>query len=176
MLKPTAFRPTYIFITAFNQFAIEAIKHSAFDYLLKPVDRDELRASISRYKEEAGSNVALERIETLLQALQEDKIMFSSRTGNLYLKPDDIAYCKADGNYTTLFLATKKEQTVTINLGRLIKILPSAQFAKISRSLIINKRYLSEINRKERTCILLVKDESIILNISPRYISRLTIH
>ena len=174
MLKTSAFRPAFIFITAYNQFAIEAIKHAAFDYLLKPVNMDELRASIERYKEESDKKTTLGRIENLLLALQEEKISFNSRSGTLYLYPDDIAYCKADGNYSTLYLVGKSAQTVTMNLGRLETHLPVGRFAKISRSLIINKSYLSEIKRKEKTCKLLVENELIILNIAPKYINRLT--
>ncbi len=174
MLKPTIFRPAFIFITAYNQFAIEAIKHAAFDYLLKPVDMEELRSSIERYKEEVGNKTELGRIENLLLSLQEEKISFSSRSGTLYLYPDDITYCQADGNYTTLYLVGKSPQTVTMNLGRLEANLPTARFAKISRSLIINKRYLSEIKRKEKKCSLLVENELISLNIASKYISRLT--
>lgn len=174
MLKVTPYKPTIIFITAYNQFAIEAIKHAAFDYLLKPVDIDELKETIRRYREELSSRATLGRIENLLQALQEEKIRFSSRTGTIYINPADIIYCRADGNYSDLYLTGNGKQTVTMNIGRLEEELPKARFAKISRSMIINRQYLTEINRRDRMCKLKVNDESISLDISPKYINLLS--
>ena len=106
-LKASKYSPAVIFITAYNQFAIDAIKHAAFDYLLKPVDIDELKRSIVRYKEEVRSKSTLSRIENLLQALQEEKIRFNARTGTIYINPAEIVYCQADGNYSDLYLSDK---------------------------------------------------------------------
>lgn len=174
-LKETPYDPSIIFVTAYNQFAIEAIKHSAFDYLLKPVDIDELKQSIRRYKSDVKAMSSLSRIENLLQALQQEKLKFSSRTGSIFLNPADIIYCQADGNYTDLFMAGGAKQTVTMNIGRMEILLPHNQFKKISRSIIINKQYLSEINRKEKVCKLCVNNESISLKIPSKYISLLNL-
>ncbi len=172
-LKRAQIQPAIIFVTAYNQFAIDAIKHAAFDYLLKPVDIDELKLSIQRYRDEVMTKASLGRIENLLLSLQQEKLKFSSRTGTLYLNPSDIIYCQADGNYTDLMLTENKKQTVSINLGRLAEILPGNLFKKISRSLIINSQYLTEMNRKEKACKLKVGDSCIELKISSKYISSL---
>jgi two-component system LytT family response regulator len=172
-LKESEHTPSIIFVTAYNQFAIKAIKHAAFDYLMKPVDVDELRQSIVRFKKERHAQASLSRIENLLQALQEEKLCFNSRTGSVYLNPADIVYSEADGNYSILHLFDRKKITLTINIGRLLESLPPMKFSKISRSLIINKQYLSEVNRKEKTCILKVNDEEIRLNLSSRYLQSL---
>ncbi len=172
-LKGGSTIPTVIFITAYDQFAIEAIRHAAFDYLLKPVDIDELKASIQRYKDQVRDHAPLSRIENLLQALQEEKIRFSTRSGTLYLNPSDIVYCQAGGNYSDLHLADGEQQTVTMNIGRLEELLPPARFSKINRSVIVNRQYLSEIRRKERVCTLKTKAGEISLGISPRYIQLL---
>lgn len=172
-LKTSRYNPTIIFITAYNQFAIGAIKHAAFDYLLKPVDIDELKRSISRYKEEVRSKSTLSRIENLLVALQEEKIRFSARTGTVYINPAEIIYCQADGNYSDLFMTGREKQTITINIGKLEKMLPDSKFIKISRSLIINKQFLVEVNRKERQCTLKVNDDYITLNVPAKYIAML---
>ena len=169
-LRKYNLNPTIIFITAYNQFAIEAIKHAAFDYLVKPVDIDDLKQSIERYKVERKSTDCLGRIENLLQALQEEKLKFSTRTGTTYINPAEIIYCQADGNYTDLYLTGDEKQTVTINIGRLEYILPETKFMKINRSVIINKQFLTEINRKDKKCILCVNDEEISFCIPPKYI------
>jgi DNA-binding LytR/AlgR family response regulator len=172
-LKTLGLNPTIIFVTAYNHFAIEAIKHSAFDYLVKPVDIDDLKKSIERYKVERKSDTCLARIENLLQALQVEKLRFSTRTGYIFINPAEIIYCQAEGNYTDLYLTTEEKQTVTINIGRLEQILPNSKFSKINRSVIINKQYLTEINRKEKKCILRVNDEEILFCVPAKYIGLL---
>lgn len=172
-LKGIKLNPAIIFVTAYNQFAISAIKHAAFDYLLKPVDIDELKQSLQRYKEDVRAAATLSRIENLLQALQEEKIRFSSRTGTIYINPAEIIYCRADGNYSDLYLTGRDKQTVTLSIGRLEDLLPAPRFMKISRSLIINRQYLAEVNRKEKVCKLEVNDECLELNVSAKYIQKL---
>lgn len=170
-IKELGLNPTIIFVTAYNHYAIDAIKHAAFDYLVKPVDIDDLKNSIDRYKEERKSNTSLARIENLLQALQVEKLKFSTRTGYIFINPAEIIYCQADGNYTDLYLTTEEKQTVTVNIGRLEHLLPPAKFSKINRSVIINKQYLTELNRKERQCILKVNDEEISFSVPSKFLS-----
>ncbi len=172
-IKELDMNPAIIFITAYNQFAIEAIKHAAFDYLVKPIDIDDLTQTIERYKVDRKAAVSLDRIENLLQALQVEKLKFSTRSGYIFVNPAEIIYCQAEGNYTDLFLSSGEKQTITINVGRLEHILPNTKFSKISRSVIINKQFLTEINRKDKKCILRVNDENISFCVPPKYISAL---
>ncbi len=172
-IKNLELNPTIIFVTAYNQYAIEAIKHAAFDYLVKPVDIDDLTETIERYKVDRKAAVSLDRIENLLQALQVEKLRFSTRSGYIFVNPAEIIYCQAEGNYTDLYLSTEEKQTITINVGRLEHILPNSKFSKINRSVIINKQFLTEINRKEKKCILRVNDENISFYVPPKYISGL---
>jgi two-component system LytT family response regulator len=165
--------PTIIFITAYNQYAIEAIKYAAFDYLVKPVDIDDLEKSIERYKKERNSAPSLDRIENLLQALQEEKLKFSTRTGFIFINPSEIIYCQAHHNYTDLIMTNDKKHTVIVSIGRIKNKLSEAKFIKINRSVIINKQYLTEINRKEKKCILRVNDEDISFCMPKKYISEL---
>jgi len=174
-IKELDINPAIIFITAYNQFAIEAIKHAAFDYLVKPVDIDDLTQTIERYKVDRKAAGSLDRIENLLQALQVEKLKFSTRSGYIFVNPAEIIYCQAEGNYTDIFLASGEKQTITINIGRLENILPNTKFSKINRSVIINKQFLTEINRKDKKCILRVNDENISFCVPPKYINELDI-
>ncbi len=172
-LREYNLNPTIIFITAYNQYAIEAIRHAAFDYLVKPVDIDDLEKSIERYKRERKSAASLDRIENLLQALQEEKLKFSTKTGSVFINPTEIIYCQAHHNYTDIYLTNDKKQTVTTNLGRIENMLPQTKFKKINRSVIINKQYLTEINRKDKKCVLRVNDDDITFCMPRKYISEL---
>ena len=165
--------PTIVFVTAFNEYAIEAIKHSAFDYLVKPVDIDDLQETIARYNAERNKNELSDKIENLLKCLNKEKIRFDTREGIIYLYPDDITYCKADGNYTYIYCnRDEPPRIITMNIGNLAKLLPE-NFIRISRSLIINKIYLFEINRKARRCKLLTNSGYLTFEISRKYIKQI---
>ncbi len=147
--------PGIIFVTAFNQYAIDAIRSSAFDYLLKPVDPGELEAAISRFiktRETDSEN----RYESLLDKIPpHGKIKFNTNSGFILLRPEEIIYIKADWNYSEIFLDNERQELVTTNLGSLEKLLPTGFFYRVSRSTIINLTYLSKVNRKKRTVLLL---------------------
>jgi DNA-binding LytR/AlgR family response regulator len=161
--------PTIVFVTAFNEYAIEAIKHSAFDYLVKPVDIDDLQETISRYNAEKNRIELSDKIEDLLKCLNKEKIRFDTREGIFYMYPDDILYCKADGNYSYVYCNREESpRLISMNIGNLTKLLPD-NFLRISRSLIINKIYLFEINRKARQCKLLTNSGYLTFDISRKY-------
>lgn len=146
-------RPQIIFVTAFNEYAISAIHHSAFDYLLKPINPDDLQASIDRFRRYRADSDVLERLENLLRQLKHEKIRFNNRTGFIYIDPDEIIYCEADGNYTNIYLDRDQKENITQNLGS-VEGMMNDQFIKISRSTIINLKYLSRVCRKSRICFL----------------------
>ena len=162
--------PTIVFVTAFNEYAIEAIKHSAFDYLVKPVDIDDLQETLSRYNAEKNQNELSNKIEDLLKCLNKEKIRFDTREGIIYMYPNDITYCKADGNYSYIYCNREEPpRLITINIGNLTKLLPD-NFLRISRSLIVNKIYLFEINRRSRQCKLLTNSGYLAFDVSRKYI------
>lgn len=165
--------PVIIFVTAFDKFAIQAIKHSAFDYLVKPIDVDDLQMCISRYKAEVNRERFNDKIESLLTNLPLKNIKFNTREGFVYINPNEIFYCIADRNYTDIYLtATGQKQTVTIHLGALIDILPH-NFVRINRSTIINKNFLKEVNRKTRKCRIVCDSDEMIFDIPKSYIKLL---
>jgi DNA-binding LytR/AlgR family response regulator len=164
-----------IFITAYEKYAIRAIKASAFDYLLKPVKKKELLASLKRLSEKVDSERINDRFSELMHHLSDQKkIKFKNRNGFSMIDPDDILYCQADSNYTILELDTGKKLIISINLGKVEEILPQQGFCRISRSVIVNLKYLTQVDRKTQTCIL-VNKSSLTLSISRKYMRHLEI-
>ncbi len=109
-----------IFVTAYNQYAIKAIKSAAFDYLLKPVDRNELFRSIERYRQKKTDASSTGKMELLLEQLtKKKKIKLNTRTGYMLMDPNHIFYCEADSNYTIIHLTNGTCETSTLNLGKL---------------------------------------------------------
>jgi two-component system LytT family response regulator len=165
--------PTVIFVTAFDKYAIEAIKHAAFDYLVKPVDVNDMQLCISRYKAEESHKHFTEKIENLLTNISKKKVKFNTREGFVFIDIDEIISCIAARNYTNIYLSYDNEkQTVTMNLGRLLEMLP-ANFIRINKSTVINKNFLKEVNRKTKKCKLVHNAKEYIFDIPKSYIKQL---
>ncbi len=166
-------QPEIIFITAYEKYAVRAIKFSAFDYLLKPVKKKELVLSLSELAKKIESSDIKDRFNTLIYQLSDHKkLKFKNRTGFYMIDPDDIIYCKADSNYTILKLDSGKEFTVSMNLGKVEELLPDLCFIRVSRSTIINIHFLTMVDRKTMTCEL-VNEEAYVLSISRKYLKGL---
>jgi DNA-binding LytR/AlgR family response regulator len=160
-----------VFVTAYAEFAINAMKVAAFDYLLKPVIMSELQDTILRYRATRYKEDSLSNHEPLpVQTSRLCKLKFNTRTGYILVTPSEIMYCEADVNYTTLYFAKDKRELITINLGKIEEILVHHSFYRISRSILINQQYLTKADRLKKQCILEKADERIVLDISPAHI------
>jgi len=147
--------PVVIFVTAFDKYAIEAIRHAAFDYLLKPVEKDELARVVNRLIHTPVDVDNREMFKTLLEIVnQKKKIKLSTSGGFVLVDTEDILYVEADWNYSDIFFDETTKHMVTINLGALEKMLPEADFCRISRSILINVNYLTKVNRLKRLAYL----------------------
>lgn len=137
--------PFIVMVTGFDNFGLEALKSGAFDYLLKPVDPGELLKVIGRYRQ---------KMMRLQQPEPVQKIRFNTLGGFILINPDDILYCKAEANYTDIYLTGNQKYTISLNIGTIEKTLEKPRFFRISRSIIINLKYLTEINRGKRLVTL----------------------
>ena len=145
----------YIFITAHDEYAIRAVGASAFDYLLKPVDPEELARAIERFRVEWKQKLLNDHIDALLSDLGIGKrLKLNTRTGFLVIDPRDIIYCMADGNYTEIVFANERREIISSNLGSMEKELSDDGFFRVSRSALINLRYLTHVDTKSGFCRL----------------------
>jgi two-component system LytT family response regulator len=158
-------RPGIVFVTAYEQYALKAIKNRAFDYLLKPVNRKELKQCIQKYisiREDAASFVT----KTGKQLSQEKiiRVKVSTRTGTLFVNPQNIIYCRADGNYT-IICTVEKELLCSMNIGKMRELLPETSFIRIGRSLILNLEHISRLDRRQSTVTLVHQGDSVTVKI-----------
>ncbi len=145
--------PAIIFVTAYDQFAVSAIKQAALDYILKPVDREKLRETIARFKQKQQQEDFGKKIEHFFsQYLHPHKMKFNTRSGFIIINPADIIYCQAEGNYTEIFMINGEREVITTNLGKIEKDLPDSSFYRVSRSHIVNINYILRVDRKNRFC------------------------
>jgi len=136
-----------IFVTAYSQYAIQAIRFSAFDYLLKPVDTTELKHAVSRYLQHGKrSTDTASRYDHLMQNMRtNDSSQFTlsirNLDGTIFLALQDIIWCEADGNYTCFHLADKKRIVASRPLGEFESLLDSRQFYRVHKSFIVNRSH-----------------------------------
>lgn len=153
-LEKTSVKPLVIFVTAFNDYVIQAIRAAAFDYLLKPVDLTELAVAVER----AINKINLKKEESsyacLLELYSDKKIRFNSTGGFIMMDPKEIIFVQADWNYSEIHTNRNKFELVTMNLGSIEQLLPSIDFVRINRSVIVNLKYLVRVQRLKRICIL----------------------
>jgi two-component system, LytTR family, response regulator len=166
-LSALRIRPTIVFVTAYDEYAIQALRLSAFDFLLKPVDPDELDKVIQRFESEKIQEVFDRKIAKLLMNLyREDKIRLNNRAGFILIDPREIIYIQADGNYSEIIMSSMKKEFVTQNLGTLVEMLPGDSFFRTSRSCLINLAFLKRLDRKSRKCELEHNGETFTIHVS----------
>ncbi len=143
-----------IITTAYNQYAIQAFKANAVDYLLKPVDPDDLVQAIERVKVRQQNNLSTKNIETVLDKLVKNsmerhkKVPLSLSNKILLVEPNDILYCKSDGSYTTVFMKNGEDHLVSKNIKHIEELLPKDIFIRIHKSYIINLNEVEELIRQ----------------------------
>jgi two-component system LytT family response regulator len=164
-----------VFVTAYDQYAIKAIKNQAFDYLLKPMNRKELKQCITRFIERREEDLAIKGPSKVLDFTGRiTRIRVNTRTGTLFINPADILFCKAEGNYTTVFTG-KKHYLCSMNLGKVEELLPKNGFIRVGRSHIINYEHITMLDRKECSIILARDGESVKVKIPRQHLKDLDI-
>ena len=139
-----------IFITGFDNKAIKAIKMGALDYLLKPIDEDELKIALEK---------AIDNVENLHQSLspvmtgvasqfykgekKEHIVLRTSDTIHL-VKLDRLMYCKSEGNYTTFYLDGQSSILISKPLKYAVELLPDLNFVRCQQSYIVNTKYITK--------------------------------
>jgi len=168
-------KPGIVFVTAYEQYAIQAIKNHAFDYLLKPVNRKELKLCVLKFIESRKTKTLPERHLNSIDPVEKiTRIRVNTRTGTVFINPYTILYCKADGNYTTICTGDK-QYLCSMNLGKVGEQLPGNGFIRVGRSYIINFEYITLLDRKEGQITLSRDNESVTIKIPRQHLKDLDI-
>ncbi len=172
MLQQLAFRNfDLIFVTAYDHFAIKAIRYSALDYLVKPVVPEDLIAAIERSVEKRNIPSANSQLELLLENIGIGKKKFKrialpSSEGIQFVRIDDIIYLEASINYTHLYVKDNHKYTVSRTLKDFEDMLPPEIFLRIHNSYIINKDYVEKYIRGDGGQVILTN--GTLLDVSKR--------
>ncbi len=138
-----------IFTTAYEKYAVQAFKFSALDYLLKPIDADDLKQAVTRLIEKNPTIETTQKLETLLGNFYGagKRICVPVVNGLVVLKVDDIVRCESDINYTTIFMKDKQKLTVAKILKDFEEMLSEYNFFRIHNSHLINLAYIKSYNK-----------------------------
>ena len=155
-----------IFTTAHSEYAIDAIKQSALDYLLKPIDHIELHSAIKKYQKKTEYKSELDRIRLVLENIDSGnhlhpKIAFPTEDGYKLIKSNNIQYCRAEGNYSRIFLIDGNSFILARTLKKIEEQLPSHFFLRIHKSYLVNLNYAKEYINTNGNYLTLINNERL---------------
>lgn len=143
-----------IFATASDQHAIKAIKYSACDYLLKPIDIEELKAAVNKVVAKKSTTPSMENLQFLIQHLKRADENFQKitlPTGNAYeiVNIKDIVRCEADGSYTNFYLSDKRKLMISAGLKHYEELLPENDFIRVHHHHLINMNHVMRFLKED---------------------------
>jgi two-component system LytT family response regulator len=151
-----------IFITAHEEFAIKAIKFSALDYLLKPVDTTELKAALEKAIEAVDDKKEPSQFDALqnnIQPTEKRRLVLKTQESVHVVELDQIIRCEADRNYTSFFLKDNKKILVSKTLKEYETLLSAHNFLRVQQSHLINIDYVDRYDKKNGGAVVM-KDGS----------------
>jgi len=166
LLSKLAYRDFDLIITtAYDSYALQAFKESAIDYLLKPVDSDDLIKSIEKVKTNKGKNLLGKELFNALEQFSAkpsfDKIALPLAGKTIFILPQEILYCKSDGNYTEVYFKSKKREILSKKLKDVEAILNNTLFCRVHNSYVVNINYIKEFVRTDGLHLILDDNTNI---------------
>jgi len=139
-----------IFVTAYDQYAIDAFQYASIDYLLKPVNITKLQKSVDRVRQRLNEKTSALNYQLLLDQIKkqdasDQRIQLSSATEQYMVRYNDILYCIADGSYTFVCMTNGKKFHASKNLKQFAAELPASVFFRIHNGHLINMNHVSKI-------------------------------
>ncbi|QHT70580.1 response regulator transcription factor [Rhodocytophaga rosea] len=155
-----------IFVTAHDQYAIKAIRFSALDYLLKPVDIDDLRVALEKVKERLHHKNAQHQYQSVLHNIQHkagkiERLAVPTQEGIEFFNTADIIFCEAEGSYTQLILTQKRKQLVSRNLKDFESLLADSGFCRVHHTYLINLRHVHKYIRGEGGYVIMTDNHHV---------------
>jgi len=134
--------PAVIFVTAYDEYAVNAFNANAVDFLLKPYDTNRFLAALGKVRKSAGNGNS--KVTTLAETVRRDRFVIRADGRYIMLKPREIEYVEAAGNYLQLHLSDRAF-TVRETMASLESRLDNQRFVRIHRSTLINLDHVKEL-------------------------------
>ena len=156
-----------IFTTAYDQYAIKALKINALDYLLKPIDPDELRSALDKFIEDQiiTTDEQISHLNQFKSNQLTDTIALSTNKGLIFIKTKDIMYFEADGSYTHVILSNGESYLVSKSLANFEEVLEDIPlFFRSHKSNLVNLNFIKQYIRGEGGELIMQNNKSIVLS------------
>ncbi|MEO8962889.1 MAG: LytTR family DNA-binding domain-containing protein [Ginsengibacter sp.] len=148
-----------IFVTAYEQYGIKAVKFAAIDYLLKPIDIEELKNAVKKAVEKIEQGSQNNQLKNLMQLLQENqkehRIALPSAHEIRYVKPSDIIRCQSSNNYTTFHFASGEKLLISKPIYFYEDLLQDYYFIRCHQSHLVNKKFITSFIKEDSGYLLL---------------------
>ncbi len=157
-----------IFTTAHDQFAARAFRISAVDYLLKPIDPDDLKVAVQKAEDKILAMAGPVNIQNLLynikQPVNHQRVALPNRDGYEFTEVNTILYCTAEGAYTKIYFNNKRSVLVSRILGDIEEMLPSELFLRIHHSTIVNINSITQYVRTDGGYVVMINNEKLMVS------------
>ncbi|TKG94704.1 response regulator transcription factor [Puteibacter caeruleilacunae] len=152
-----------IFVTAYNEYAIKAIKFNAIDYLLKPLNVSEFKEGVERAVKEIGQNgETVEGLDNPMEELERDKKIVLKTAESIYLVSiKNIIRCESESSYTFFYLLNGSKIMISKTLREFEEILNRYNFMRVHQSHLINLSFVDRFDKKEGGTVVMVDDTKI---------------
>ncbi len=155
-----------IFTTAHEQYAVKAIKFSSIDYLLKPIDVEELKLAVQRALTKIGEAKQREQLENLVQNLKQQnkklhRLCLFVSDGVEYIDVNEIVYCEANGAYTNFYLQNGEKLLVSKHLKEYEALLNEYQFFRVHNSYLVNMHHIKKYVKSDGGYVILSNDHTV---------------
>src|ERR1700761_1275668 len=164
-LSPVHFE--VIFVTAHNEYTIQAFKYSAVDYLLKPVEEDLLIEAVRRAGQRISNKASAHQVETFLYNLHnvqnpaEMKLCIPDMKGFRVVELSDVVYCESESSYTIFYLLNGQRITASKSIMEYELLLEHSGFCRVHKSFLVNLHHIKEYIRGEGGSVVLTNDQTI---------------
>lgn len=156
-----------IFVTAYGEYALKALKLSAVDYLLKPIDPDELIEAVNKLDNKSNRD---EKVNTLLHNINNNlsKIALPTLEGLVFIDVNTIIRCEAQGNYTQFYFTNGNKMLISKTLAYFDDLLNEFSFFRVNRNTLINMNFITKFQRGKKCYVYLEDNTEIIVSDNKR--------
>ena len=137
-----------IFMTSYSHYAIKAIRFNALDYLLKPIDLQELKDALNRFRKKSAispDSRIRNAIENMALPIQEQKLFLKSQEGEIVLRLEEVVLIKGDRNYSNIHLTSGQQLLIAKTLNDIAHMLDDMGFYRCHKSYLVNRHYIEQV-------------------------------
>ncbi len=166
-IKERNYNTQIVFTTAFNKYAYDVISMEPLDYLTKPFGPERLKQLRDKFFQRLNKEEDERRIEILVRSHKVlSKVKLPTRSGVIVVHPGEVVLVRARGNYSEIYLSDGTVEEITVTLAKLATMLNNMDMYRISRSTMINLKFLQRVDRRAQTCVITINDKEHVESIS----------